>query len=329
MAAPLKAQPLATVGGGAAVRLYDTKVTLLGGPPPEPALLPNIRAMGFNYLWPECAGRGVVVAVIDSGCDVDHPDLRPNIIGGRCFVPGRPVDDVRDENGHGTHVAGTIAANGRIRGGAYEAKLLILKVFDAGGQCDFGRIVQAVNYAVVWRGPCGERVGIINMSLGGPESDPALHQAVRAAVANGILVVCAAGNSGDGRSETVEIDYPAAYEESLSVGAVDLALKFCYFTDTNDQVDVVAPGAGVVSTYPGGRYASMDGTSMAAPHVSAFAACMIEKFQRRNRRLPGAAELRSIVQLMTVDVGEMGIDRATGTGFVTALPSAALLRASA
>lgn len=308
------------------MHLYDTKVSLLNSSPASSSPLPNLRLMGFDYLWPDCTGQGVVVAVIDSGCDMNHPDLKSNVIGGRNFVPGRPVNEIQDENGHGTHVAGIIAANGKIKGGAIGAKLLILKVFDASGQCDLDRIVQAIDYATSWRGLQGERVSIINMSLGGPEHSPALETAVNKAVSQGILVVCAAGNSGDGKKETLEIDYPAAFEASLSVGAVDLNLGVCYFTDTNNQVDVAAPGADIVSTYPGNRYASMSGTSMACPHVSAFAACMIEKFSKRGHRLPTASELRMVIQLMTLDVGDAGIDLATGAGFVSALPDVSLLK---
>lgn len=310
------------------MRLYDYKLQELDGAPPVPELLPNIRSMGFNYLWPEITGSGVVVAVIDSGCDVSHPDLKDNIIGVRNFVPGRAADDVMDDNGHGTHVAGTIAANGRIRGGAYGAKLLILKVFGADGSCDMGRIIDAIKYAATWTGPHGERVSVINMSLGGPEYSIALEEAVNLATDRGILVVCAAGNSGDGKEETVEIDYPAGCKKALAVGAVDLKLNTCYFTDTNDFVDVAAPGADIVSTYPGGRYAMMSGTSMATPGVSGFAACMIEKFVHRNQVKPTADQLAALIRYMTVDVADVGIDTATGAGFVTTLPSAALFKAS-
>jgi len=309
------------------MHLYDYKLQELNGAPPAPELLPNIRSMGFNYLWPEITGSGVVVAVIDSGCDINHPDLKGNIIGVHNFVPGRPAEDVTDDNGHGTHVAGTIAANGRIKGGAYGAKLLILKVFGADGSCDMGRIIDAIKYAIAWIGPNGERVSVISMSLGGPEYSVALEEVVNLAADRDILVVCAAGNSGDGKKETVEIDYPAGCKKALAVGAVDLKLNACYFTDTNNLVDVAAPGADIISTYPGGRYVMMSGTSMAAPGVSGFAACMIEKFVRRNQVKPTADQLTALIRCMTVDAADVGIDVATGAGFVTALPSAALFKA--
>jgi major intracellular serine protease len=284
----------------------------------------NIKLMGFQHLWKECSGKGVVVAVIDSGCDVNHPDLKANIIGGMNLVDGQSISDIRDENGHGTHVAGIIAANGRIRGGAPDAKLLIIKVFDASGQCSTDRVIRALDYAVNWRGPNGEKVDVINMSLGGPDHHPLLAAAVRKAFASGMLVVCAAGNSGDGNDSTIELDYPAAYPETLSVGAIKHNFAACYFTNTNDHVEVAAPGEDIVSTYINSSYANMSGTSMACPHVAAFAACVIEKFVKRTGRKPTAGELKTITRLMTVDIGKTGLDRYTGYGFVTAYPSAAL-----
>jgi major intracellular serine protease len=151
-----------------------------------------------------------------------------------------------------------------------------------------------------------------------------LAAAVRKAFASGMLVVCAAGNSGDGNDSTIELDYPAAYPETLSVGAIKHNFAACYFTNTNDHVEVAAPGEDIVSTYINSSYANMSGTSMACPHVAAFAACVIEKFVKRTGRKPTAGELKTITRLMTVDIGKTGLDRYTGYGFVTAYPSAAL-----
>lgn len=285
----------------------------------------NIKAMGFQHLWKDSTGKGTVVAVIDSGCDVDHPDIKNNIIGGFNFVPGQPTNDFKDENGHGTHVAGIIAANGKIKGGAPDAKLLILKVFDKSGMCDSDRVARAVQYAADWVGPNGERVDIINMSLGGPEDNYALRTAIDNAVRKNIFVVCAAGNSGDGLEDTVELDYPAAYSNTLSVGAINQNFSACYFTNTNKMVEVAAPGENIVSLYPGGSYVMMSGTSMACPHVSAFAACMIEKFSKRVGRKPASFELRMIVRLMTVDIGKLGFDMYSGYGFVTAYPDVSII----
>lgn len=171
-------------------------------------------------------GKGVVVAVIDTGCDSRHPDLKDRIIGGRNFTDDDQSDanNFTDYSGHGTHVAGTIAAslNGQgVAGVAPEADLLILKVLrkdpvtgNFSGTYEW--VIQAIDYAIE------QKVQIISMSLGGPYNHPGLHAAVKRAISKNILVVCAAGNEGDGRHDTTEFSYPAGYNEVISVGAIDL-----------------------------------------------------------------------------------------------------------
>lgn len=224
-------------------------------------------------LWSEAdQGSGNVIAVIDTGCQA-HPDLRSRIIGGRNFT-----DDFRgdpgsytDNNGHGTHVAGTIAASengGGVVGAAPKADLLVLKALKGNGSGQMDWIIQAIDYARTWRGTQGEKVRIISMSLGGPEDIPELYRAVVEAVNAGISVVCAAGNEGDGNIDTDEFAYPGAYNEVIQVGAVTFQKKLSDFTNTNDEIDLVAPGVDILSTYLNGGYTRLSGTSMAAPHVA-------------------------------------------------------------
>ena len=112
-------------------------------------------------------GSGIVVAVLDTGIDINHPDLKQNIIGGRNFTPeGWGHDKFDDGNGHGTHVAGTIAANGSITGVAPESKILACKVLDKNGSGNYYSIIEGIRYATNWTGKNGEKVRIINMSLG-------------------------------------------------------------------------------------------------------------------------------------------------------------------
>lgn len=213
-------------------------------------------------------GEGVVVAIIDTGVDYNHPDLKDNILGGKDFT-GKGT--YMDGNGHGTHVAGTIAAadNGSgIVGVAPKAKILALKALDDDGSGDMSTVVAAINYAIT------QKVHVINMSLGGAHSN-ALHKAVQAAVKAGIIVCAASGNEGDGDPNTEELSYPGAYPEVLEVGAVDYSGRLAYFSNTNKEVDVLAPGVNVYSTYPGGKYAYLDGTSMATPHMSGAAALLL------------------------------------------------------
>ncbi|WP_163538482.1 S8 family peptidase [Gracilibacillus sp. YIM 98692] len=241
-------------------------------------------------------GRGVVVAVIDTGCDRNHPDLRNQIIDGRNFTTEKYSNprNFSDQNGHGTHVAGTIAAalNDRgVVGVAPEAKLLILKAFDAKGSGDFHGIIQSIQHAIKWRGKNGEKVRVISMSCGAKWDVPELRQAIRKAVANDILVVCAAGNEGDGNVRTTERLYPGYYKEVVQVGAVDHEGNMAEFTNTNNEVDLVAPGVDVVSTYLNGKYAKLSGTSMATPHVSGAAAILIEQMEQELGRTLTEQEL--------------------------------------
>lgn len=212
-------------------------------------------------------GKDITIAIIDSGCDCNHSDLKDRIIGKKNFT----TDDNGDENnvtdyvGHGTHVAGTIAAseNGKgVIGVAPEANLLILKALDKDGRGYNEWIINAINYAI------SKEVDIISMSLGGSDDDQNLHEAIKNAVNNNILVVCAAGNEGDDNPDTDEFGYPGAYNESISVGAIDYTRRYAKFTNSNKEVDLVAPGVNIKSTYPNNKYATLSGTSMATPHIS-------------------------------------------------------------
>ncbi|MDN4073961.1 S8 family peptidase [Fictibacillus sp. CENA-BCM004] len=224
-------------------------------------------------------GTDVVVAVLDTGCDVNHPDLKDRVIGGRNFVDGDP-EDYSDGHFHGTHVAGTIAASVNqlgVTGVGPEVKLLILRVLDKDGSGSYKGIIDAINYAVEWRGDKGEKVRVISMSLGGPDDVPEMHEAIKNAVDKNVMVVCAAGNEGDSDENSDEQAYPGYYKEVVEVGAVDEQKRLAEFSNTNDEIDLVAPGVNVLSTYPGNKYAKLSGTSMATPHVSGAVAVLVQK----------------------------------------------------
>ncbi|WP_077736957.1 S8 family peptidase [Bacillus sonorensis] len=226
----------------------------------------GIDAIKAPELWSQgFKGKDVTVAVLDTGCDTSHPDLADRIIGGKNFTDddNGKEDLFLDYNGHGTHVAGTIAANGGISGVAPEANLLIIKVL--GGEDGSGAyewIINGINYAVE------QKADIISMSLGGPADVPELKEAVENAVKSGVLVVCAAGNEGDGNDRTEEYSYPAAYNEVIAVGSVSLTRESSEFSNANKEIDLVAPGEKILSTLPNQKYGKLTGTSMATPHVS-------------------------------------------------------------
>lgn len=227
----------------------------------------GVEVIQAPKLWNVTKGKGVKVAVLDTGCEITHPDLKDRILGGRNFTDDdRSNPDIfTDYNGHGTHVAGTIAATENtagVIGAAPEAGLLIVKVLNKAGSGRYEWIIKGIEYAI------DQNADIISMSLGGPTDVPELHAAIKAAVAKGILVVCAAGNEGDGDESTNEFAYPGCYNEVISVGAVNLERNSSDFTNSNNEIDLVAPGERILSTYLNGKYATLSGTSMAAPHVS-------------------------------------------------------------
>ncbi|WP_409305688.1 S8 family peptidase [Peribacillus sp. SCS-155] len=269
-------------------------------------------------IWDHTKGEGITIAILDTGCDADHPDLKSQIIGGRNFTgddQGNP-DIYEDYNGHGTHVAGTMAAeenNSGVVGVAPAASLLIVKVLDKNGSGMYEWIINGINFAVE------QKADIISMSLGGPEDVPELHEAIQNAVRNNILVVCAAGNEGDGSETTDEMGYPGCYNEVISVGAIDLERRSSEFTNSNREVDLVAPGEEIISTYKNGKYAKLSGTSMSTPHVSG-ALALIKNISNKSfeRELTGT-ELYAQLIKRTVPLGYSPKLEGNGLLYLTAV----------
>ncbi|RDY71807.1 MULTISPECIES: S8 family peptidase [Halobacillus] len=281
----------------------------------------GVHMVEAQSIWDETRqGESSIIAVIDTGCQSDHPDLQGQIVGGRNFTDdhdGDP-DNYQDNNGHGTHVAGTIAAkeDGEgVVGVAPQAKLLILKVLSEEGSGQYQWITDAIDYAVQWRGKNNERVRVISMSLGGPDDTPELKKSILNAISKGVSVVCAAGNEGDGREDTMEYAYPGAYNEVIQVGAVDEGRRLASFTNTNDQIDLVAPGVNVLSTYLEGKYARLSGTSMATPHVSGGLALIIPLVEAQFQREMSETEVFSQLIKRTTPLGHSKV--AEGNGLMT------------
>lgn len=275
-----------------------------------PQIPEGVRMIQAPEIWAEAErGRGNIVAILDTGCQVDHPDLQDRIIDGKNFTADFNGDAANfdDNNGHGTHVAGTVAASYRESGGiagvAPEAQLLILKVLTGEGSGEYQGIIDGIHFAIDWRGPEGEKVSVISMSLGGPEDVAELQAAIKRAVDAGIPVVCAAGNEGDDSHDTDEFAYPGAYGEVIQVGAVDFDRRIANFSNTNDEIDLVAPGIDIYSTFPGGKYASMSGTSMAAPHVSGALALVKNIAEKEFLRELTEAELYAQLVRRTMPLG--------------------------
>lgn len=216
-------------------------------------------------------GFGGEVAVFDTGFNYHHPDLVQNYAGGYDFVndDGDPFDD----NGHGSHVAGIIAAaldGAGLVGVAPHARIHALKVLDDRGRGTWSAVFRALDYVLA------HDIPVVNISLGGdiyPGST--LEQAFDNARARGILVVASAGNGGSNDTTEEVVDYPAAFESVIAVGSVDRHDERAISSATGSEVEVVAPGVGIFSTLLDDDYAIWSGTSMAAPHVAGLAVLLV------------------------------------------------------
>ncbi|PLR75458.1 serine protease [Bacillus sp. V3-13] len=278
----------------------------------------GVQMIQAPKIWAETKGKGMTVAVLDTGCDISHPDLKGRIIGGRNFTSddGSNPNVYRDYNGHGTHVAGTIAAEGNefgVIGVAPEANLLIVKVLNKDGSGKYEWIINGIHYAIE------QKVDVISMSLGGPNDTPELHEAIKKAVENNILVVCAAGNEGDGNDSTDEFAYPGCYNEVISIGAINLERRSSEFTNSHNEIDLVAPGEKIVSTYLDGKYASLSGTSMSAPHAAGALALIKDIANKAFERKLSEPELYAQLIKRTVPLGHSPKLEGNGLVYLTVL----------
>jgi thermitase len=267
--------------------------------------LGKINAYGA---WDVTTGSNIVVAVLDSGVNPDHPDLRGRVLPGYDFISND--SDARDEDFHGTNVAGIIAAAGDngegVAGMCWQCQILPLRVIGSRGGSD-ENVVDGIEWAL----DNGAR--IINMSLGGPGNSRILREAVQEAARRNVLVVAAAGNEAE---EGNPVEYPAAYDEVLAVGATDEADQRAYFSQIQPYVDISAPGWNIPSTAHEldlDAYGAYAGTSFSAPYVSGLAALLLSI----NPSLDANA-LREILVTNVVDLGQPGLDWEYGFGRIDA-----------
>jgi hypothetical protein len=212
-------------------------------------------------------GKQIKIAVLDTGIS-NHEDLK--VAGGVSFIEGST--SYYDDNGHGTHVAGTIAAlnnNKGVVGSAAKSNIYAVKVLNNNGSGSISQVIQGIDWAIE------NNMNIISLSLGTLENSTALYESVKRAFNSGLLIVAAAGNRGKGSED--RLLYPANYPEVLSVGATDLNNKRASFSSTGLFLDIVAPGVDILSTTNDGDYGTLSGTSMATPHVTGAAAVVWSK----------------------------------------------------
>ncbi len=280
----------------------------------------NMRRIGAEQAWDlRPSAPDVVVAVLDTGVDLGHPDLKANLVdGGYDFINDTPIP--QDDESHGTAVAGIIGAVGNnqegVAGLAWRAKILPIKALNARGRGPDSAMVRAIVYAV------DHGAKILNISSTGARFSAALEEAVVYAQERGALIVAAAGNTGDqGDAAT----YPAAFDGVVAVGAVDEQDQVPEFSQRGSFVQLAAPGVQVASTaWPGagrGQYADQSGTSIAAPHVSGVAALL-----REMRPDLSAAEIVDTLRRSADDLGRPGPDDASGAGVLNAARAVAAVR---
>jgi len=251
-------------------------------------------------------GTGVKVAIIDSGIDYNHSDLNGNYAGGYDFA--NDDADPMDDNGHGTHVAGTVAAEndgfGAV-GVAPEAKIYALKVMKASGSGSYSDVIAALQWAV------DNEIQVTNNSYGSSAYPGTLVKtAFKNAELAGIVNICAAGNNGNSAGTGENMAYPARFDSCIAVAATLSNDTKASFSSTGAEMLLAAPGSSIYSTARGGGYTYMSGTSMACPHVAGAAALVIAA---------GISDVRTRLINTADDLGEPGWDPVFGFGLVNAV----------
>lgn len=264
-------------------------------------------AIDVPAAWKFTKGKGAVVAVLDTGIDDGHRDFAGQIKASKDFTGSRSGS--ADVQGHGSHCAGVVAAaeNGvGMVGVAPEAQILAGKVLGDSGSGLSTWIAAGIDWAVE------QGADVISMSLGSPAADARIRDAIKRAVDKGVIVVAAAGNDGP-REGTV--GYPGGFPECICVAAVNDKGAVANFSSRGPRVDVAAPGVNVRSCYPGDRFATMSGTSMATPYVAGVAALYVADCKLRNEK-PSPAAFRKLLTESAKDIAPAGKDTASGYGLV-------------
>lgn len=245
----------------------DIVVNAIGKPkPPQPAeVLPwGVNRIDAELAWPTTTGLTVKVAIMDTGIDLDHSDLQTNIKGNVNTI--NPLKSGNDDNGHGTHVAGIVAAIDNeigVIGVGPEISLYAVKVLGKNGSGWLSDIIEGFDWCI------NNNMQVINMSFGSSSTVQSFHDAIIKTYQAGLVLVGAAGNNGGA------VIYPAAYPDVIAVSASDSTDNIASWSSRGPEVDLIAPGVNINSTYNNGYYKTMSGTSMACPHVVGTAALVL------------------------------------------------------
>jgi len=276
--------------------------------PPAPSQPAQELPWGIDRIEADIAqnttkGLAVRVAILDTGIDLNHLDLQNNIKGNVNTINPRKSGD--DDNGHGTHVAGTVAAVDNtigVIGVGPEVYLYAVKVLDKNGSGWLSDLIEGLDWCI------NNKMQIINMSLGASSDNQSFHDAITKTYQAGITQVAAAGNNGlTGGS----VDYPGRYPETIAVSAVgqsaDGTLYFAPFSSYGPEVDLAAPGVSINSCWKDGYYKTLNGTSMATPHVTGTAALVlttaVDIYDLNGNGLWDPEEVKTKLQATAEDLG--------------------------
>ncbi|VVB91167.1 Tk-subtilisin [uncultured archaeon] len=290
----------------------DAQVQIIIKPSqPQPPQPPQQTTWGIARIkapeaWNNSTGKNVKIAVLDTGISDSHPDL--TVSGGINLVGKSKNNKWNDDNGHGTHVSGIIAARNNsigVVGVAPDAQLYAVKVLDAYGSGYISDVIEGIDWAVQ------NNMDVVSMSLGTSTYSQALNDTTANAYKSGILLVAAAGNSGDGNLNTDDVLYPAKFDSVIAVSAVDYNNIAPIWSADGAKIELAAPGVGIYSTWLNGGYANESGTSMAAPFVSGTAALIKSKNLSVTQQ-----EIRNTLDYNAIDLGDIGRDKIYGFGLV-------------
>ena len=298
----------ALIRGGIAAKPTPTQ--------PSEVLPWGVDRIDADLVWGTTTGDPIKVAIVDTGIDVKHPDLIDNLKGGVSAVGY--TSSYNDDNGHGTHVAGIAAAVDNeigVIGVGPEIYLYAVKVLDRRGSGWLSDVIEGLDWVITQKNTQGGD-WVVNMSLGTTSYNKSFEEAVKKVNAVGITQVAAAGNKYGGA-----VDYPGAYDEVIAVSATNKSDRIANFSSVGPQVDLAAPGVSIYSTYKGSTYKTLDGTSMASPHVAGTAALVLTQTTKCDSDLNGIcspAEVQQRLEATAEDLGAVGRDDLYGSGLVDA-----------
>jgi subtilisin len=262
--------------------------------------------------WDITKGKGIKIAVCDTGIDYTHPNLSPNYRDGVSFVPTEK--DPKDYNGHGTHVAGTIGAamtgSAGVIGVAPSAYLYAVKVLSSDRSGQWSWLIAGIHWCIK------NGIQIINMSLGLPSDFPppptALERMCNLAWNRGVVLVASAGNDGK------DVGFPAKYQSIMAVSAIDSVNMIAEFSSRGPKIELCAPGVNILSTLPGNRYGTQSGTSMACPHVTGAVALSLSSHRWAPSDIAQNVAIRRLLVRTANNFGRPDRNEQYGFGIVDA-----------